>query len=104
MCLALPSAEERPQRPRRVPGRESSGGRVSSGVSSSCPLEQFAAGLERIFVDDVRCHEDLQRFGGSVEVDVAMSSSRFSHRADWWVYVRLWQEGGSYVDGKMALL
>ena len=72
--------------------------------ASRANMEQLPSGLERIFVDDAGCREDLQKFGGLVVVDVAMSWSRFSHRADLWRYVRLWQEGGSYVDIKMALL
>ena len=65
---------------------------------------QFAQGLERHFVGDAECVEDVKSLGGSALLARYESFQQPAHRADLWRYIRLWKEGGSYLDIKMALL
>ena len=65
---------------------------------------QFAQGLERHFVGDAECVEDIKSLGGSALLARYESFQQPAHRADLWRYIRLWKEGGSYLDIKMALL
>ena len=65
---------------------------------------QFTQGLERHFVGDAECVADIQSLGGSALLARYESFQRPAHRADLWRYIRLWKEGGSYLDIKMALL
>ncbi|CAK9025441.1 unnamed protein product [Durusdinium trenchii] len=65
---------------------------------------QFAQGLERHFVGDAECVKDIKSLGGSALLARYESFQQPAHRADLWRYIRLWKEGGSYLDIKMALL
>ncbi|CAK9012905.1 unnamed protein product [Durusdinium trenchii] len=65
---------------------------------------QFAQGLERHFVGDAECVEDIKSLGGSALLARYESFQQPAHRADLGRYIRLWKEGGSYLDIKMALL
>ncbi|CAK9103484.1 unnamed protein product [Durusdinium trenchii] len=60
--------------------------------------------LERHFVGDAECVADIQSLGGSALLARYESFQQPAHRADMWRYIRLWKEGGSYLDIKMALL
>eukprot|EP00438_Fugacium_kawagutii_P029105 Skav231974 [mRNA] locus=scaffold1566:9251:10885:+ [translate_table: standard] len=66
--------------------------------------EIYANGLSRIFVDDEACVRDLRELGGSVLLAKHHSFQRGAHRADLWRYVRLFRDGGNYLDIKMCLL
>ena len=65
---------------------------------------QFAQGLERHFVGDAECVDDIKSLGGSALLARYESFQQPAHRADLSRYIRLWKEGGSYLDIKMALL
>eukprot|EP00438_Fugacium_kawagutii_P036833 Skav223146 [mRNA] locus=scaffold6891:1309:2787:- [translate_table: standard] len=66
--------------------------------------EMYADGLTRVFVNDEGCIEDLQALGGSALLAKYRSFPRGAHRADLWRYVRLFRDGGNYLDIKMCLL
>ena len=59
---------------------------------------QFTQGLERHFVGDAECVADIQSLGGSALLARYESFQQPAHRADLWRYIRLWKEGGSYLD------
>eukprot|EP00435_Cladocopium_sp_Y103_P035754 s3156_g9.t1 len=67
-------------------------------------MQAFASQLERHFVPDDACQQDLQQLGGAPLLARSASFQRGSHRADLWRYARLHRTGGNYLDIKMALL
>eukprot|EP00435_Cladocopium_sp_Y103_P061600 s556_g23.t1 len=67
-------------------------------------MRTFAGQLERRFIADEECQQDLQQLGGAPLLARSASFQRGSHRADLWRYTRLHRTGGHYLDIKMALL
>ena len=64
---------------------------------------RFAPHLRRVFVNDDQCEEDIQAFGGQRLLQLYRSYDKGAHRADMWRYIKLFLEGGHYLDIKCAL-
>ena len=65
--------------------------------------ERHIGRLRRIYVDDEQCVADVVALGGAWLKEKYESYQRGSHRCDMWRYIRLRQNGGNYLDIKMAL-
>lgn len=65
---------------------------------------EVAADYNRVFVPDATCEDEVRAVGGSLSLKHYMSFSKMSHRADLWRYIKLYRQGGNYMDIKMALL
>ena len=64
---------------------------------------RFAPHLRRVLVNDDQCEEDIQAFGGQRLLQLYRSYDKGAHRADMWRYIKLFLEGGHYLDIKCAL-
>ena len=63
----------------------------------------FAGHLDRQFINDAECEQDIHAFGGDRLLGLYRSFDKGAHKADMWRYIKLFVEGGHSMDIKCAL-